>query len=58
MTEKFTLHLSQGDRKQLMEELALEQTKQEEVAKELEQYAQCDPDAIKAKSLSIMHTFV
>ncbi len=39
----------QSDRKELLEQLAKEQTEHDELTKELAIYSACDPDALKAK---------
>ncbi len=39
----------QSDRKELLEQLAQEQTEHDELNKELAIYSACDPDALKAK---------
>lgn len=45
----FVVHQSQADRKELLETLARLQTEHDQLAKELEVYAACDPEVLDAK---------
>jgi hypothetical protein len=48
----------QGEREALMKELGVEQAKQEELSTELQKYAACDPDVIRAKRMKPLSIYL